>query len=91
MSGDAEAEQAAKKHRWEGLAGGNGGGGDALPTRTRWSAMTPRQYGAETPRVLTGLAAEQSTWRGMATPTATPLNARGIPSPPLVLGAAAPL
>lgn len=69
-------QQTLKRHRWEDpteVGTGTTATATALvPASTRWSTATPRQYaGGETPRMA---GAEQSTWRGMATPTATQYN-----------------
>ncbi|CAJ1990420.1 splicing factor 3B subunit 1 [Leishmania donovani] len=74
--------QALKKHRWEDPTGfGGGDSGGAMPTSTRWSSATPRQYGADTPRRTPVLSSETSSWRGMATPNATPYMTDFIPTP----------
>ncbi|EPY32674.1 splicing factor 3B subunit 1 [Strigomonas culicis] len=71
---DTDEQQPSKKYRWEEEVEHGG----SVPTATRWSSATPRQYSNETPRMGGG----ESSWRGMATPSATPYGAEATVQTP---------
>lgn len=77
-----------KRHRWEDPTGFDGGA--PMPASTRWSSATPRQYGADTPRRTPVLSSETSSWRGMATPNATPYMTDFIQTPTFGTSGATP-
>lgn len=89
MYGSEDGEQAVKKHRWEDASGdGDGRTAGSMPNTTRWSSATPRQYGLDTPRGPASLSGDpgsaspsSSSWRGMATPNATPFMSDYIQTP----------